>query len=140
MSAYIFSEPTPSTAASGLTHSGRGGAGNIRPSAVQTSSSSSTSRPVKAVSRSGRFYTGIGGAGNVHAASERKAMTFEEDFNRAKARESLSVAHCGIGGAGNVYRRPSAVSNTGSDSDSEARRESEGSFWGRLSVSSFSRR
>jgi hypothetical protein len=132
MPSFAFSEPTPTVAASGLTHSGRGGAGNVRYSSFSTS----TSKPIRVTQPSTRFYTGIGGAGNSHAASERKPISFEEDFERARARENLSVTHCGIGGAGNVYRSPSA-----SDESSSERRTSEtSSFWGRLSISSFSRR
>jgi len=130
MSAFVYSEPIPTAATTGLTHSGRGGAGNIRSSALTT-----TSRPVKVIRPSGRFYTGIGGAGNIHSASERKPVSFDEDIERARARETLSVSHCGIGGAGNVYRRPS----NSSDIESERRISETSTFWGRLSISSFSR-
>jgi hypothetical protein len=132
MPAYVFSEPTPTISPSGLTHSGRGGAGNVRPSTVPT-----PSKPVTVVPQSGRFHSGIGGAGNAHGAAERKPMSFHEEFERARARDNAPVSHCGIGGAGNVYRRDSGAS----DSDSSERRTSEtSSFWGRLSISSLTRR
>jgi hypothetical protein len=111
---YIITESSPSTTT--YMRSGRGGMGNTfraAPTTVRSAVSSSSqpaivSQPSSSSSSSAssrRFFSGIGGAGNVHSASERPALSLDDDFRRAAARDAAPVGYTGIGGWGNVYRR-----------------------------------
>lgn len=127
---YIVTEPSPST--TNYIRSGRGGAGNI----VRASKSSSTSHSISTSSSSAsarRFFSGIGGAGNAHEASERPALSLDEEYNRAAARDLSSVGHCGIGGAGNIYRRK--TSDAASSCSSSSSMSTKSKLWARVSDS-----
>lgn len=128
---YIVTEPAPSTTS--YIRSGRGGAGNIvRASKTNSSHHKTTSHTATTTTvPSRRFYSGIGGAGNVHEASERPALSLDEEYERAAARELTNVGHCGIGGAGNVYRRK--ASDASSDASSQSSFSSKSNLWARVS-------
>jgi hypothetical protein len=109
---YIITESSPSTTT--YMRSGRGGMGNtfraspttIRSAVSSSSQPAAVSKPSSSSSASSRrFFSGIGGAGNVHSASERPALSLDDDFRRAAARDAAPVGYTGIGGWGNVYRR-----------------------------------
>jgi len=134
-SKYTITEPHPTVEAGHYTHSGRGGAGNTFKA---SSGASAATRAVKAPRSGKKFYSGIGGAGNAHHGNERAPMSFDEEFVRAKVRDSAEAGHVGIGGAGNVFRRGSDSSESGSERRSSHESSSTG-FWGRLSSSSFAR-
>ena len=130
---YIVTEPSPSTTS--YIRSGRGGAGNIARVSNNTHHTS-TSHAATTTAPSRRFFSGIGGAGNVHKASERPALSLDEEFDRAQAREHTSVGHCGIGGAGNIFHRKG--SDARSDVSSSSSLSSSSKLWSRVS-GSFSR-
>ncbi|CAM1500567.1 Fc.00g097290.m01.CDS01 [Cosmosporella sp. VM-42] len=125
---YIVTEPSPSTTS--FVRSGRGGAGNISRVSNKTHTKS-TSHSATATAPSRRFFSGIGGAGNVHAASERPALSLDEEFDRAQAREKTNTGHCGIGGAGNVFHRKG--SDARSDVSSSSSLSSKSKLWSRVS-------
>lgn len=146
MSSYTITEPHPTVAQNSYTHSGRGGAGNMfraplttSPSGVPTMAKQSSSN------NSTRFYSGRGGAGNAHRASERVAISFDEEFSRAEVREKqATVSYVGRGGAGNILstngKKERKHSTSSMHSTTSSRRDSastEGSarsgFMGRLS-------
>ncbi|KAI9162997.1 hypothetical protein HJFPF1_04593 [Paramyrothecium foliicola] len=130
---YIITESSPSTTT--YMRSGRGGMGNTfraTPTTVRSSVPSTSAQPSLSSSSSSaaapqRFFSGIGGAGNIHSASERPALSLDDDFRRAAARDAAPVGYTGIGGWGNVYRRKksdasdasSATSTAGDDASSE---------------------
>jgi hypothetical protein len=112
---YIITESSPSTTT--YMRSGRGGMGNTFPAAPTTvrsavSSSQSTTTPQ-------RFFSGIGGAGNIRSGSERPALSLDDDFRRAAARDAAPVGYTGIGGWGNVYRRKKSDASEGSTTTTE---------------------
>ncbi|KAH7011388.1 hypothetical protein EDB80DRAFT_711719 [Ilyonectria destructans] len=123
---YIVTESSPSTTA--FMRSGRGGAGNVV-RVANTHKASSHSVPTITPSR--RFFSGIGGAGNAHQASERPALSLEEEYDRVAARDQASMGHVGIGGAGNVYRRK--ASDAASDVSSSSTESVKGKLWARVS-------
>ncbi|KAF7548205.1 hypothetical protein G7Z17_g7203 [Cylindrodendrum hubeiense] len=127
---YIVTEATPSTTV--FMRSGRGGAGNV----VRVANTKASSHSVPTITPSRRFFSGIGGAGNAHQASERPALSLEEEYDRAAARELVNQGHCGIGGAGNVYRRK--ASDASSDVSSSSTESVKNKLWARVS-GSFSR-
>lgn len=117
---YIITEPAPSTTT--YIRSGRGGAGNILRASSTTPNTTTTSHrvPSTAPSSTRRFFSGVGGAGNAHEASERPALSLDDEVRRLAAREEhvSERGHCGIGGAGNVYRRKASDASVESDSRS----------------------
>ncbi|KAH7149138.1 hypothetical protein B0J13DRAFT_297646 [Dactylonectria estremocensis] len=123
---YIVTESSPSTTA--YMRSGRGGAGNV---VRVANSQKSSSHSVPTITPSRRFFSGIGGAGNAHQASERPAISLDEEYDRAAARELVSAGHCGIGGAGNVYHRK--ASDASSDVSTSSTESVKGKLWARVS-------
>ena len=142
MPAYTINEPTPTFAAGSYTHSGRGGAGNIfrvnKESAEQQAALSQASS--KASSKtSTHFYSGRGGAGNAHKSVPKPVLSFDEEFERAVAQESVAVGHVGRGGAGNVFGASSSKSEATADSrrsSAEDNRSIRSGFWARISGAS----
>jgi len=129
-SSYIITEPAPSTTS--YIRSGRGGAGNtFRASSPTTRSSSTTSSSHNQQPR--RFFSGVGGAGNAHEASERPAVSLDDEVRRMAAREehAARLGHCGIGGAGNVYRR-SGSDASDSSASSISSQTSKSKLWARV--------
>lgn len=125
---YIITEPSPSTTT--YMRSGRGGAGNV----VRVSKTQKSSHSVPSIAPSRRFFSGIGGAGNAHEASERPALSLDEEYNRQAARDLATTGHCGIGGAGNVYtRKPSDAGSSHSDASTSSTLSSKSKMWARVS-------
>ncbi|KAL1878802.1 hypothetical protein VTK73DRAFT_7559 [Phialemonium thermophilum] len=147
-STYTINEPHPTVPQNSYTHSGRGGAGNTFRAPATTPSTGIPTRskphPQPPVKSSGRFYSGRGGAGNVHSASARlPALSLDEEYARASAREKASIVHVGRGGAGNIIssgggslagaaplERKYSTSSSVSSADSHASTRSR--LWGRL--------
>ncbi|KAL2268732.1 hypothetical protein VTJ83DRAFT_3578 [Remersonia thermophila] len=128
---YTITEPHPTVPQNSYTHSGRGGAGNFfrapkttSPSGVPTPAALTTTTTTTTTTR---FYSGRGGAGNAHAAASRApALSFDEEFTRAEARDKTAhLSHVGRGGAGNVF-----VNNDGYGDGDSLRRASSGSSAG----------
>lgn len=129
---YIVTEPAPSTTT--YMRSGRGGAGNVV--RVANTSKKSSSHAVSGTVPTRRFFSGIGGAGNAHEASERPALSLDEEFDRAAARDQANAGHCGIGGAGNVFRRKASdASSSHSDASSSSSVSTKEKMWARVSNS-----
>ena len=132
-SKVTITEPHPTVPIGSYTHSGRGGAGNTFRA---SESPSSTSRSAKAPRSSRAFYSGIGGAGNAHRAGERAVLNFDEEFDRARVRDSATATHVGVGGAGNVFRKAGSSVSSGSSVHSSQSLTGSHGFWGRKSSSS----
>ncbi|KAI9823142.1 MAG: hypothetical protein M1832_002585 [Thelocarpon impressellum] len=120
------------TASNGVTHHGRGGAGNTH---HVSASDGTTSAHVRAghLASGGKMSTGIGGAGNIRPAAERAMFSFDEELERRRLREERAapVYHVGRGGAGNVedtHRAAGSVRSGGSSVRSGA-----DSAWERVS-------
>ncbi|KAK7431914.1 hypothetical protein QQZ08_001533 [Neonectria magnoliae] len=126
MSNYIVTEPAPSSTT--YMRSGRGGAGNV---VHVANAKASSSHAVPTVTPTRRFFSGIGGAGNAHAAGERPALSLDEEYDRAAARDQAAMGHCGIGGAGNVYRRK--ASDASSEASTSSSLSGKNKLWARVS-------
>ncbi|PGH08445.1 hypothetical protein GX51_01272 [Blastomyces parvus] len=107
---YHLVEPHPSISHSSrpVTHTARGGAGNIVSlKTTTTTSGQSATDTAPATLRDtrpqDRFASGRGGAGNVHSYGERAIFSFDEELERQLRREKevAPVFHVGRGGAGN---------------------------------------
>jgi hypothetical protein len=112
---YIITESSPSTTT--YMRSGRGGMGNTfraAPTTVRAAVSSQTAAPSSTQPQ--RFFSGIGGAGNIRSGAERPALSLDDDFRRAAARDAAPVGYTGIGGWGNVYRRKTSDASDASAS------------------------
>src|SRR6187549_2661973 len=81
-------------------------------------------------------HSGRGGAGNAHRADERAVLNFDEEFDRARVRDSATATHVGVGGAGNVFRKTGSSVSDGSSVRSSHSLTGNHSFWGRKSSSS----
>jgi hypothetical protein len=135
---YYITEPAPSTTS--FIRSGRGGAGNTfrAPATSSThrvsNNAPSSSNNAQQASSARRFFSGVGGAGNAHKASERPAISLDDEVRRLAARDSAAQSgHCGIGGAGNVYRRKASDAGSSSSSSEDGAQDD-----GRSSISSVS--
>ncbi|KAH8893319.1 hypothetical protein GQ53DRAFT_109945 [Thozetella sp. PMI_491] len=101
---YTITEPHPTVAANSYTHAGRGGVGNMFRAPTTTPAAGVPTKAKASSSSTGRFYSGRGGAGNAHTASERTAISFDEEFSRAEVREKqATISYVGRGGAGNIF-------------------------------------
>ncbi|KAI6363729.1 hypothetical protein MCOR25_005795 [Pyricularia grisea] len=139
MPSYTINEPHPTVQQNTYTHSGRGGAGNTflvsqpttSPEGIPTKASVKSSS-----SSSSRFFSGRGGAGNAHA-SQRPAMSFDDEYYADAVRASSERVYVGRGGAGNYCKKNEDVHSVKSRRDSSSTSGSERSgFWGRLSSNS----
>lgn len=134
MPSYTITEPHPTVPKNSYFHSGRGGAGNFfrAPETTSPSGVPAAALPTTTTTAT-RFYSGRGGAGNIHSVAERKALSFDEEFQRAEVREKTStITHVGRGGAGNVFSSVPATDKSRRDSNSTNGSVRSG-FWGRLS-------
>lgn len=138
---YTITEPQPTVAQNSYTHSGRGGAGNFFRAPKTTSPTGvPTPAPASTTTTSTRFYSGRGGAGNAHSASTRvPALSFDEEFSRAEARDRAAhQGHVGRGGAGNVfvnedgYGDGDSLKRANSASSAGSARSSLSGVWSRL--------
>ncbi|OJD15395.1 hypothetical protein ACJ73_08983 [Blastomyces percursus] len=106
---YSLVEPHPSISHSSrpVTHTSRGGAGNVVSLKTTTTSGQPATRTAPATLRDNRpqdrFTSGCGGAGNVHSYGERAIFSFDEELERQlrREKEAAPVFHVGRGGAGN---------------------------------------
>ncbi|KLJ13807.1 hypothetical protein EMPG_11261 [Blastomyces silverae] len=107
---YRLVEPHPAISHSTrpVTHTSRGGAGNVVSlKTTTTTSGQSATHTAPATLRDNRpqdrFTSGRGGAGNVHSYGERAIFSFDEELERQLRREKevAPVFHVGRGGAGN---------------------------------------
>lgn len=141
---HLVDPPQPSSK-SPYTHTGIGGAGNIRrlppPTSVpattipsanhnhplttttshisHSSSSKSSSSNNTFNNNNGRFSTGRGGAGNIPPPGSCRAifsLEEEEDMQR-RVRPAPIIYHTGRGGEGNTVRRRESIESDGSDHD-----------------------
>lgn len=143
---YSVTEPPPSTTS--YIRTGRGGAGNVRPSthfnnSTTTTSASNNTSTTSNSARPRRFFTGIGGAGNV-ASAGTASSPLDDAISHAAARDSAPpLGYCGRGGAGNRYynaperyvRKPSDASTSSAVSEASSARSSMSStakLWARV--------
>ncbi|EDN10591.1 predicted protein [Histoplasma mississippiense (nom. inval.)] len=107
---YHLVEPLPSISHTTrpVTHTARGGAGNVislKKTTVSSSQSTTSTGPAAALNNRPQVrFTGRTGAGNVHSYSERAIFSFDEELERQLRREKevAPVFHVGRGGAGNT--------------------------------------
>ncbi|KAH6655819.1 hypothetical protein BKA67DRAFT_250258 [Truncatella angustata] len=127
MSSFTVTEPHPTVPQGSYTRAGRGGAGNFfrAPATTPASGVPTIAKPLPP--SSSRFYSGRGGAGNAHAAKDRNAVSFDEQFKLQSHIEARPTGYVGRGGAGNHYSDSSATPAHRKDSDAASHRSNSSS-------------